>query len=436
MKPSRYIYLVPFDFNHHVIFSGMTKGFLIVPNDKLDSYEAILNAPDDYLDTHTAVIRDFEGIGLVIDDSIDEHKLLRDARNGYINQKEYKSIILPTFECNYNCWYCKQNHQPLKIDPEKIALIVKHLKTYLIENKMESYVLAWFGGEPLTQPDIIESVSKEMYGFCMEHGIRFRGGITTNGALLSKEIIKKLSECHIDVFQITIDGNAEMHDKTKYDSINPSAYRLLMENLNNLMHYYPDARLNLRFNYTPATIKDDAVVKDLCKAIPQKFRSRVNVDLQKVWQVDEKTIDMENLKRIQKSFVDAGFSLNTESIFSFCYVEKKHYNAIYYTAEVEKCDQIDMKHLRGVIDETGHIRWREKPLFEDHDLLADGCVCSDCVYFPICLNGCPSKRDSMIKENGEVTCIHNGDYSYLEHHIQDYCWRVIHNQALEKQKTV
>lgn len=431
MKASSYIYITPLDDQQHLIFSGITRDFIVIPNKLLDSYETILNAPDKYQHSHPSIVSKLQEIGLIIDDNFDEREFIRKARNSFITKNEYKTIILPTFECNYNCWYCKQNHRPVKIDPQKLSLIIKHVKTYLLENDIESYVLAWFGGEPLTQPAIIKQMTTELYEFCEQHGIKFSGGVTTNGALLTEETIKMLKDCHITVFQITIDGNATMHDKTKYDSSNPSAYHLLMNNLNNLLTNHPEAKLNLRFNYTPLTIKNNAVVTEVCNAIPQKFRDRIKIDLQKVWQIDEGQIDIEKLKRIQKGFTDAGFTLTTDSIFSPCYVDKQHYNAIYYTAEVEKCDQIDMEHLRGFIDETGHIQWKEKPLIEDYDIFAEDSECATCAYVPICLNGCPSQREKLIKRHGKIVCAHDNDYNIFEHRILDYCWRVIHNQSLK-----
>ncbi len=431
MKTNKYVYIVPLDDKYFVIFNGVNKKFIIVENKFLDSYVLIIRNPDNHISTHPNFIKKLLKEGFVNDKDFNEHEFLRFNRGQYINALEYKTSIIPTFECNYNCWYCIQRHEPIKLSDEKKKLIIRHIKRYLIENKIESYVLSWFGGEPLTQPHIIDHITKELYNFCQSNNIEFSAAVTTNGALLSDGIISMLYKNNVNYYQIAIDGDMVEHNKVKYDNKNPSSFTLILNNIVNLLNTNSEAHITLRINYTKKTLQSRRLVSDINSIIPENLRYRLTVDLQKIWQIKEESINLENLKAIMRDFSSSGYFLSTKHIFSMCYVEKIHYNMIYYNGKVEKCDKRSMDKLRGYINEDGNIIWREKPIFHDFDLFAKECACNECSFYPLCYCGCPVLREERILENGKVICGHNQDFRIFEQRIQDYCWRTIYNEKIQ-----
>lgn len=433
MRANKYLYTVSLDNENSVIFNGINKEFLVLKKDNLDSFVKLLQTPDLYTKSHENIINYFRSLGFILDDLDNERELLKSIRQRFIKSKEYKTSIVPTFECNYNCWYCIQKHEPVKIDINKIFLIVKHIKKYLIDNNIESYILSWFGGEPLTQPNIIDIVTRDLKEFCKEQNIQFNASITTNGALLSKKNIRILTQNDVNYFQIAIDGDEKAHNKNKYDNSHDSSFALVLSNIVELLKFNRNAEVVLRLNYTLATLKSHDLINDICKYIPLTFRERIKVDLQKVWQIKEENVKLDLLKNLQESLVNVGFELCTEHVFSMCYVEKEHYNMFFYNGGVEKCDKRTIDNLRGYLNDSGELIWKEKPIFEDFDLFADDCICGNCLYYPLCYNGCPVERENkIIENNGKIMCGHHGDYSIFESRIQDYCWRVINNRKLKK----
>lgn len=427
MRKNKYVHIVPLNKDFKVIFNGMNYDFIIVFNDVIPSYIEILNNPGQYITTHPTIIEEMQRLKIIVADDFNEKEHLVNKRNNYIQAKEYKTSIIPTFECNYVCWYCTQEHQPVNIEPEKIELIINHIKTYLLENDIESYVLSWFGGEPLTQPEIIDYMSGELRSFCNEHDIEFSGGVTTNGALLTSSTAEILTKHGINHFQIAIDGDQETHDKNKFDTIHESSFNLILSNVANLLRINPDAKITLRFNYTPATVKKLHLVDEINKFISPENRGKIRIDLQHVWQIDERIVKIEDLCKLQRKFSENGYQFATDHVFSICYVDKIHYNTIYYNGKVEKCDIRSMDNLRGEIDADGHIIWHERPIIHDYDIMDKDCCCSDCSYYPVCFCGCPVRREEIIQKSGTVKCGHTGDFSKLHYRISDYCWRMIHN---------
>lgn len=429
MKANRYTYFVELTSDKTVIFNGMTKDFLLLSSSVVPSYQEIIARPDEYKDSHPSIIKELQLAKIIVDDNYDERDILHRKRKAYIESKVAKNSIIPTFDCNFNCWYCLQKHEPIDISSQKQLLIINHIKNYIIKNDIKEYILSWFGGEPLMQPKTIEIMSHEIRTFCDAQNIKFDGAITTNGALLDNDIINMLEREHIDTYQITLDGKSQTHNKIKNSKDCDSAFNKTLGNIRNLLKINHRASVNLRFNYTPATIKELEIVDEVSKIIPHELRRKIEVDLHNVWQIREDMVKIEELKEMLEAFASAGFKLCTDHIFSICYVDKEHYNTIYYNGKVEKCDLRGMDKLRGSINDDGDIVWSERPIFGDYDLFADDCICGDCDYYPVCYNGCPVAREERIKEHGKVVCGYGNDNSLFHYRIKDYCWRTILNKA-------
>ena len=393
----------------------------------------LINNPDAYASSHPKILQRLVALKFIVEDDFDERAILKAERESFIYASEYKTTILPTFECNYKCWYCLQEHEPVVLDYTRFDLMIKHIKKYMLENSIQEYVLSWFGGEPLTQPKVIEYIAPQLISFCEEHKIDFSSGVTTNGALLNIDNIKLLQKCKVDYYQIAIDGDEKTHNKNKQDCLSDSSFRLILNNIVNLLRMNSDAKVTLRINYTLATLKSESLVTDITKYIPQEYRNRILVDLQKVWQVNEQNVSISLLRNLQEKLIKCGFELSIQHVFSMCYVEKEHYNMFYYNGGVEKCDKRPIGNLRGHLNSEGDIVWTEKPIFSDYDLFDEKCVCNNCHYYPLCYCECPILREDRIKENhGKILCGHQGRYELLEHRIKDYCWRVINNKKLKR----
>lgn len=434
MRANKYLYNVSLDDNvHFVIFKGFNKENLILEEKALASMVKLINNPDAYASSHPKILQRLVALKFIVEDDFDERAILKAERESFIHASEYKTTILPTFECNYKCWYCLQEHEPVVLDYTRFDLMIKHIKKYMLENSIQEYVLSWFGGEPLTQPKVIEYIAPQLISFCEEHKIDFSSGVTTNGALLNIDNIKLLQKCKVDYYQIAIDGDEKTHNKNKQDCMSDSSFRLILNNIVNLLRMNSDAKVTLRINYTLATLKSESLVTDITKYIPQEYRNRILVDLQKVWQVNEQNVSISLLRNLQEKLIKCGFELSIQHVFSMCYVEKEHYNMFYYNGGVEKCDKRPIGNLRGHLNSEGDIVWTEKPIFSDYDLFDEKCVCNNCHYYPLCYCECPILREDRIKENhGKILCGHQGRYELLEHRIKDYCWRVINNKKLKR----
>lgn len=432
MRLNRYTYIIDYDKDHFVIFNGLNKSFKVVNKTLESSFESILENPNSYKKSHPQTIQGLYDIGIVVDDGYDEFKEVNAVYENFIAESAFKVVILPTYECNYKCWYCTQKHEPVEIDEHKLQKIILFIKRYLTENSINTLLLSWFGGEPLTQPEIINRMSSELLRFCEANNILFQGGITSNGALLSDDVIEMLKNNQISGYQITIDGDRKNHNKTKNDQKNPSSFDLVINNLVRLANSYPSASITLRLNITPKMVEDTHLVDEINELIPEHLRDRFYVDIHHIWQIDERNYSSEKLLNLHRAFVTSGYILENHNIFSICYVDKQHYACIFYNGKVELCDNMPIDKLRGYITDEGFVKWNVKPTLYDKHILSSDSPCRDCEFLPLCFGGCPSQREGYMNKYGKIVCPYSNKDSLFEHRIKDYCSRTLNNLAIIK----
>lgn len=139
--------------------------------------------------------------------------------------------ILPTTGCNARCFYCfEQGVQVKNMTEETADAVVSFIKkTRDPEKKLH---LAWFGGEPLLRPAIIDRICEALTAA----GIEFYSTMTTNGSLFAPELIEKAQSCwRLDKVQITLDGVGEEHDRRKAYVALPDAYFVTVRNIARLV---------------------------------------------------------------------------------------------------------------------------------------------------------------------------------------------------------
>ena len=430
MKLSNYIYILDFDENTSIIFNGVTMQFVTIPRSKRDVYVQSLKnmASQNNVSSpqYAFFLKKMRAGGFLLEDSVDENEIVKAEEEKYINSNRFQTIIIPTYNCNYSCWYCTQKHHETELTALDVKRIKRHICLYLTNRNIKSYTLCWFGGEPLMQKKEVLNISSFLYQWCMRHGIDFEGQMTSNGALLDKDTIVSLKFCHINHFQITLDGGRESHNKVKRDNGNKSSFDLILTNIKQLLEFNESASVTLRFNYSKKKLQELHLVEEVCQAIPQELRGRIRVDLERIWQT-QGVEDIQNteLRPLLEQFAKNGFRLSYGGSFVPCYAEKEHFETIYYNGKVDFCDNYSEEQARGVIDENGETEWKTFPTFKQ-ERNKQNSICQDCHYYPVCTAECPSKRDTRLSAGIPFKCP-NGQLERIEYSILDYCSRCMLN---------
>lgn len=108
-------------------------------------------------------------------------------------------------KCNLRCKHCYQEDYNKELSEKELIKIFNDFKEFITIKKYKGHI-NFTGGEPI--------LSKHLYtllNLCEQNNITF--GILTNGTLLTKEIVEKLSNYkNLSFIQVSIDGNKKIHD--------------------------------------------------------------------------------------------------------------------------------------------------------------------------------------------------------------------------------
>lgn len=156
-----------------------------------------------------------------------------------INSNHVKDITFQvTDACNLNCSYCYQHNKgahSMSFETAKafIDMILdsdEKTNSYITSNKCKGAIINFIGGEPWLEIDLITKISNYFIGelFRRKHPwiIRFSFSICSNGLLHFDERVQTYMKKHTNhlSYNISIDGNKELHDSCRIDFANNGSY--------------------------------------------------------------------------------------------------------------------------------------------------------------------------------------------------------------------
>ncbi len=124
--------------------------------------------------------------------------------------------VAPTMECNFECSYCFQGvleNRPPAMNKTTMNKTIDFAKK-LAKNTSGLY-LSWFGGEPLLVPDLIVEADSALKNWAEKQSMQFSSSVTTNGYLLTRDIVDMLVANGISHANVTLDGLQEVHDSRR-----------------------------------------------------------------------------------------------------------------------------------------------------------------------------------------------------------------------------
>lgn len=175
-----------------------------------------------------------------------------DTLRSHISTRNLYLVV--TEACNLRCSYCaysgtyefQRDHGTKKdlMDFETAKKAIDYFLDELVNpDKMNhlppNVTIGFYGGEPLIHWQLIKQ--------CIEYArskpnfkrVNARFGITTNGTLLTDEVIDIFAENQVLV-ALSLDGPEEVHDRLRQYSSGKGSWALLMKNMAKVREKYPD----------------------------------------------------------------------------------------------------------------------------------------------------------------------------------------------------
>ena len=163
-----------------------------------------------------------------------------------------------TQRCNLRCKYCVYGgthryyriHSNLSMSwnvaKKSIDYFLKQIKSKKRTTLLEKAAFSFYGGEPLIEFNLIQKCVNYIRKKCASDEIQF--GITTNGTLLSENIVKFLIKNNFSIL-LSLDGPSREHDKNRVFANGSPTFAKIWKNFKMIKkldyNFYSN---NLRFN--------------------------------------------------------------------------------------------------------------------------------------------------------------------------------------------
>lgn len=339
----------------------------------------------------------------------DESENIVNIANQLLKQYDKRNslffTIMPTEKCNFRCTYCYEDYKKGKMKETTAKAIVDYIEK-IIDNYSSLHV-EWFGGEPTLAIDIIQYISEKVIALCKKHRKPFTAGMTTNGYLLSPEIVERLYAYRVYTYQITIDGYKQTHDKQRMLCDGSGTFDVITENIKAIQKNFRRKFLQfiIRTNLTTEILKyslDDYL--DFAQNVIAP-NGMVNFRFRVAWVGNDSSdpdlyirSDQEcykylfnRLKNMPQINIDDDF-YELLPCGEICYAANKHALVFGSDGAIYKCTVHfeDEKNKVGIIRDDGSIYLDQKKLNIWHTRKPIEPKCYECKSIFSCLGiGCP-----------------------------------------------
>jgi len=159
-------------------------------------------------------------------------------------QPFHRIVLLLAGGCNMGCLYCFEkdvpSYQGLNLMTREGAEEILHW--FFTHQKGKKAHIQLYGGEPLLNWSILQYVVKRIDSWAQDRGLELTKYLITNGTLLNPERISWLKSHQISI-QVSVDGEAETHDRFRVLKTGKPSMALIQPNLKELSSQKADYNL-------------------------------------------------------------------------------------------------------------------------------------------------------------------------------------------------
>lgn len=154
-----------------------------------------------------------------------------------------------TNACNLRCKYCYQDRSDFtSMDENTINKIIEFINYNNLQKNETSFVINFYGGEPLLKFQLIQLFVEKTYNIMKKSSVRFSNLITTNGTLLTENIIDYLKKNKFRV-SLSLDGLPEIHNKNRIMENGKDCFKIVFDKLPYLLKSIPETFARLTYDH-------------------------------------------------------------------------------------------------------------------------------------------------------------------------------------------
>ena len=346
------------------------------------------------------------------------------------SQEQLRVTVLTTLQCNFACGYCFQgdhgdyNKHAAKMSMETAERVARWAEERLDTLRPESFVLTFFGGEPLLNLPVMYYLAERLWAASASRGVRMLVNIITNGLLLTPDVVDRMAPFGLNGVKITLDGDRDMHNKMRPLRGGQGTFDRIISNVRKVAG---KCRISIGGNFDEESVdtypalldflKDQEFADKLTKVAfkpvirapkPQPDAARGSKFISLTAVGDGKPLNGtcmtsagggtsicdncnfidDKMSFLREETMKRGFPTVDGVHMGPCEIHRKHAHTIGPDGALYACPGFtgDAKMSTGHIDGRRE-GWRETAASR-FDALAAWKQCDDCAFIPVCAGGC------------------------------------------------
>ncbi|WP_317317228.1 radical SAM/SPASM domain-containing protein [Amedibacillus dolichus] len=322
------------------------------------------------------------------------HDIQRRIKKIIKSEETLMLILKVTKDCNFRCIYCYEQFSDKNMSVDVQDNIISFIKNKINMGTIKHLIISWFGGEPLMNMECIRYMGKEIKCFCELRHVKYSSSVVTNGFLLNRKVVKELVDLGVNTFQITIDGDAEIHNKQRRLANGLETYSVIKNNLFDLKNLEGDFQIVLRTNISQQMLGNlDAYINDFSPLFKDKrffAMYHIVVDFSDLsHDVTDRQVLNEIIYALDKGFRFTSMTDYLSISSKYCYAAKDNHFVVDVDGMLSKCTETNEEYsFIGKIISDGTIEKNQFFNIWRGTRLSDKCL--DCENYSICGGGeCP-----------------------------------------------
>ncbi len=439
MKISKYTFFIE-EHGNSCLYNTLSNSLITVDKPLYDKLKHLVNVKqfDD-----NALNEDKENIVLLkkgkflTENDMDDFLQFKATLSSYrVYSKSLGLTIAPTLDCNYNCYYCFEEHHNEYMTSEEIDAIISYINS---KKDIDFLNITWFGGEPLMAFDKINEFYQKFRSPIKD----IHSAVITNAYYMTPDVVKMLNNYKFNRIQVSIDGIGDNYNTVKYSKTDRNCWNTILNNMDYLIansQIYMNIRVNLQSNDSEDFLKiyhyfNNRYANYKHWYIAPAFLTTNRISEQN--DMGENFTNQENKVKFELDVSKIMIENNMENKFPFvyphnqtheCSVRNENFIGIGPGGLLYKCwENIgNKKESFGFLNSEGKINITDRTLFNRYmygeDPFSDT-VCRNCKYLPICLGGCPNWRLRNFYEGTKIDICTNfklGLSDYLGNRIKSF----------------
>lgn len=413
MKLARSKYNIIFEHDKKkLLFNLETKVFLVLTSQLYDILSSDFPISENLIDAKSLDYLRKAKVLIESDALFDYYyqQKLKYSMDAY-SQNILSLTILPTTDCNCDCFYCFEKNKP------KVSMtddVINDLMLFIKQHENAKVLdLCWYGGEPLLG---FKAIQKIWNRIDQEVNLSIRNHqIITNGYLINHEIVDFFKKHPLTDIQITLDGKKDVHDSRRVlKHTNKGTFDRIIKNIKWVSEEFEHSKIKIRVNI-------DKNNKDDFYELKQEINSwgyknifiypgfiRTSYGIKQNYICDDLT--NEEIRDFYFSLNDeSGASYISSSLSRHCAMTTINSYLIGPKGEIYKCwnEVGDTQRVIGNIKDEKVLNYALFAKYMTASSLFEDANCKECELMPVCTGGCPRRRINNIfkGEHHDLCCL-------------------------------